>query len=255
MTDDRAWSDYLSAFHRAQPGITENVLALSTAQAESPYAWLADPLGDISPVLDLACGSGALHRPLGDGRWIGFDLSTAELGQAAHNGAGPLVQADVARLPARAGVAGAVVCSMALMIVEPLDAVLAEVARVLTPGGIFVAMVPVEGPLSGRDRLRYLRLLAALRVSRLEYPNRLALKDPAARLAAHGLRLVGDERRRFRFPLTDGGAAATLVRSLYLPDVARRRIDAAERIASRWRGDLGIPLRRFVCRFDATMIS
>ena len=257
MTAGPSWSEYLRSFHGARAGITEDVLARATADGVAPYGWLAEPVsGAGSLVLDVACGSGPLHGRLRAARWVGLDLSTAELRRAAVNGASPLVQADAARLPVRPGVVGAVVCSMALMIVEPLDAVLSEVARVLAPGGVFVAMVPVEGPLSGLDRLRYLRLLAALRLPRFDYPNRTELQRPAARLAVHGLRLVADERRRFRYPLCDDEAASTLVRSLYLPGVPSGRIATAEQIARRWRrGDLGIPLRRLVCRLDATLTS
>lgn len=257
MTAVPAWSEYLRAFHGARSGITEDVLARATADGVNPYRWLAEPLEGVhSTVVDLACGSGPLHRELPQVRWVGVDLSTAELARAAVAGAGPLVRADVTYSPLRSDAAAAVVCSMALMIVEPLDAVLSEVARVLVPGGLFAALIPAEGPLSGSDRLRYLRLLAALRLPRLDYPNRTELERPAARLAAHGLQLITDDRCRFRYPLSDDGAASTLVRSLYLPGVPVERIATAERIACRWRGgELGIPLRRLVCRLDPPTTS
>lgn len=252
MTAAPAWSEYLRAFHGARSGITEDVLARATADGRNPYRWLAEPLeGAGSTVVDLACGSGPLHRELPQVDWMGVDLSAAELARAAAAGAGPLVRADVASSPVRSDAAAAVVCSMALMIVEPLDAVLSEVVRMLVPGGVFAALVPAEGPLTATDRLRYLRLLAALRLPRLDYPNRIELEHPATRLASHGLRLVADERCRFGYPLSGDGAASTLVRSLYLPRVPVDRIANAERIACRWRGaELGIPLRRLVCRLD-----
>lgn len=251
MTAGPAWSEYLRSFHAARSGITEDVLARSTADGVNPYRWLAEPLeGAGSTVVDVACGSGPLHSELLQVGWVGVDVSAAELARAAAAGAGPLVRADVTYSPVRSDAAAAVLCSMALMIVESLDAVLSEVARVLVPGGILAALVPAEGPLSGSDRLRYLRLLAALRLPRLDYPNRTELERPAARLAAHGLRLVADERCRFRYPLSGDGAASTLVRSLYLPGVPVDRIATAERLACRWRGELGIPLRRLVCRLD-----
>jgi len=135
MTVGPTWSEYVRAFHGALAGITEDVLARAIAEGVTPYGWLAEPLSGAGLlVVDVACGSGPLRGQLREARWVGLDLSAAELGRAAVNGAGPLVQADVARLPVRSGAAGAVVCSMALMIIEPLDAVLSEVARVLAPG-------------------------------------------------------------------------------------------------------------------------
>ncbi len=222
---------------------------MATAGGVTPYEWLCEPLRQVSSlVLDIACGSGPINRILGDGAWVGIDMSAGELARAARDGTGPLVRADATRLPIATATAGAVVCSMAMMLIEPFDAFLSEVARVLAPGGVFVATIPVGGPLRMSDRLRYLRLLAALRVARLDYPNRVELSDPRERLARNGLIVVDDERRRFSYPATEGAAAETLVRSLYLPGVAEHRVDAGIRIARRWRGDIGLPLRRIICR-------
>lgn len=68
---------------------------------------------------------------------------------------------DASLLPLRDDSVDAVVMSMALMLV-PLVDTLAEVARVLRPGGVFVATVPTGGPLPSRDWLRYARLCLAL---------------------------------------------------------------------------------------------
>ncbi|MBA2607740.1 MAG: class I SAM-dependent methyltransferase [Actinobacteria bacterium] len=249
MRAGTTWSEYLTSFHSDRAGITEDVLAAATAGGVTPYEWLCEPLREVSSlVLDIACGSGPMRRPLGDVDWVGIDMSANELGRAALGGTGPLVQADAARLPIATAAVGAAVCSMALMLVEPFDAVLSEVARVLAPGGVFVATIPVERPLRMSDRLRYLRLFAALRVARLDYPNRAELTDPRERLARHGLVVVSDERRRFSYAIADSAAAETLVRSLYLPGVADDRVDTGVRVARRWRCDIGLPLRRIICR-------
>ena len=107
--------------------------------------------------------------------------------------------------------------------------------------------VPTTTPLVPRDRVRYARLFAALRVTRIGYPNTGALGHPGSVFAAHGLTVRDDTRRRFSYPLRDADAGRTLVRSLYLPDVDETRVNAAVRVARRWRGEIGIPLWRIVC--------
>ena len=71
--------------------------------------------------------------------------------------------ADAGNIPLAAGIAAVVVCSMSLQILQLLDGILDEVARLLLPGSVFVALLPASGPLSLRDRTRYARLLLALR--------------------------------------------------------------------------------------------
>ncbi len=81
------------------------------------------------------------------------------------------------------------------------EAVLSEVARVLRPGGVFIALVPSRRPLNATDTARYTRLLAALRTRHLDYPNEGLLDDGFGDLLRrHRLRPAEDERRRFRLP-------------------------------------------------------
>jgi len=178
---------------------------------------------------------------------VGLDLSHAELAAARRQGASRVALADAAALPLADGSAGSVVCSMALMLVQPLDRVLAEVARVLRPGGVFVALLPSRHPLRPSDAMRYGRLLVALRKRRLVYPNDRALDDVGGLMGHHGLRLVDDHRRRFGCQITSPAVGVMCVRSLYLPDVEPARLAAGERVGRRWVGkQLGLPLRRLV---------
>lgn len=241
------WACYVQHFHDERAGITDVVLRDARHGADSPYHWAAQPVGRDGPVVDLACGSGPLYRLFTAPVYVGVDRSRSELLLAAGAGAGPLVLADAASLPLAAGAAAAVVCSMSLQIMQPLDGALAEVARLLRPGGVFIALLPASGPLTIRDRLRYARLLVALRRHRLGYPNDVALVNPVPLFAAHGLDVVRDERRRFGLAVSATAVADVFVRSLYLPGVSPERAEAAARVARRWLGrELGIPMRRIV---------
>ena len=105
-------------------------------------------LPDGSVVLDLACGQGRHAAPLREAglRVVGLDLSEVLL-HAAHqrDPALPLVRADMRALPLRpAAVDGVVSLFNAFGYFDSDDEdrqVLAEVARVLRPGGTFVQEV------------------------------------------------------------------------------------------------------------------
>jgi demethylmenaquinone methyltransferase/2-methoxy-6-polyprenyl-1,4-benzoquinol methylase len=101
-----------------------------------------------SLVLDLACGTGDLvaaarsagHRP------VGADLSFGMLA-AAPPGHGPAVQADAVRLPFGDGSLDGVVSGFGLRNLADLPATLAEVARVVRPGGR-LSILEVDTPAS-----------------------------------------------------------------------------------------------------------
>jgi demethylmenaquinone methyltransferase / 2-methoxy-6-polyprenyl-1,4-benzoquinol methylase len=91
-------------------------------------------------VLDLACGTGDLCRDLAVRGYtpVGLDFSAGMLAAARVDA--PLVRGDGEALPvATAGVDG-VTCGFALRNFVDLDAVFAECARVLRPGGRLAAL-------------------------------------------------------------------------------------------------------------------
>lgn len=91
-------------------------------------------------VLDLACGSGRYLARLaagGPARLVGADLSAAMLARAAALPAG-LLRADLRRLPLAADSFDLVVCGLAVGHVAALAPAVAEMARVLAPGGALV---------------------------------------------------------------------------------------------------------------------
>jgi demethylmenaquinone methyltransferase/2-methoxy-6-polyprenyl-1,4-benzoquinol methylase len=111
---------------------------------------LALPAG--SRVLDLACGTGDLCRDLTAAslRPVGFDLSYGML--TAARTAAPLAQADALRLPIADGRADGVTCGFALRNFVALAPFLAELARVVRPGGR-IGLLEVATP--GNPLLRW----------------------------------------------------------------------------------------------------
>ncbi len=245
MTD---WSDFLRDFHQRHPGITEDVLAHSHFTGRSPYQWLVEATTPSARTLDLACGSAPMAAE-GRGRpWIGLDRSPSELSRAARHPNTAYVVGTASHLPFTDAAFDVVVCSMALMLLEPLEACVREVERVLAPGGRLVALTPGGGSvLTLRDQARWARLLVRLRRARLTYPNRSAPSSLVERASRGRWALLADERRRFAFEMERDGDALRLVDSLYLPGVDPRRLPRARALARTWVGsDLGIPLRRVV---------
>ncbi|MGE4425597.1 MAG: class I SAM-dependent methyltransferase [Solirubrobacteraceae bacterium] len=93
-------------------------------------------------VLDVACGPGnttrRLHDAVGDGLVVGLDYSATMLTRAVRDtssDAVAYVRADAHRLPFADGSFDAVACYGALYLVERPDEVIAQMARVLRPGG------------------------------------------------------------------------------------------------------------------------
>ena len=125
-----------------------------------PTEWLNIPAGGIT--LDVGCGPGSvtasLARAVGpDGLTLGIDISASMLARAVRAESGPQIgflRADAQRLPLRDATVDAVVCIAVLQLVPDPVAALAEMARVLRPGGRLAAVVPVAGRAA-----RLLRLL------------------------------------------------------------------------------------------------
>lgn len=242
---DRSWSDYVQDLHAAHAGITEQVLQRARYDGVNPYDWLVERLPREGRVLDLAGGNGALTVRLPPAVTATIlDTSPAELADAREREIRRLARADAAALPLADASIDAVACSMALMLV-PLRPTLAEVRRVLKPGGLLVATLPATRPLTAGDAYRYGRLLFTLRRTRLSYPNDGKLGNLEKVLAGAGLRLTDDQRCRFLFHIETRGVGRMLFNSLYLPDLPPHRLASARRVAEGWAGaDLGIPIRR-----------
>jgi SAM-dependent methyltransferase len=240
------WGSYLKTFHQDLPGITEDVLGVSISAGQTPYEWLLNAISPGSDLLDIACGSAPTLRAGWSSPWTGVDRSRAELDRARFNGGRNLATAEATELPFADRQFTSIVCSMALMLLEPIDDCLTEMVRVLSPGGDAVFLLPGGGvPLIVSDWWRWGSLLIALRQTRFRYPNDRSLQRMSAVVAPHGLTIVGDERRRFVHPIADVDAADRFIDSLYLPGITAARKSRARRLARSWVGsDIGIPLRR-----------
>lgn len=154
--DAAAVLDHLESVHRANAGFTEScaVSCLDAAGRDS-YDWLAEAADGsaITAVLDLACGSGVLLERLAGRiahvRLTGVDMSVDELALArARLGSDRVtlhrsMAQDLSFLAD--GSMDAVLCHWALTLMDPVAPVLAEVARILTPTGVFAAIV--DGPI------------------------------------------------------------------------------------------------------------
>lgn len=246
------WDGYLEGFHAARPGITESVLRRARDGGTDPYGWLAEVVPPGGRVLDLGCGSAPLFRMLAGRSWIGLDTSGAELAAARAARAGPLLRASAAAIPLRDASVDMVACSMSLMVATPVPRVIAEIARVLRPGGLLAATIPAAGPLRPADRAAVAGLIAALGRAPA-YPAGRGMAHIPALLAGHGLPVTGDSRRRFGCRLRSTADADRFLSSLYLPGVPASRCRLARgylRFLARLGYEMPVPLRRVTAERD-----
>jgi arsenite methyltransferase len=124
-----------------------------------PIDWLNIPAGGVA--LDVGSGPGnvtaSLARAAGpDGLALGIDISEPMLARAVSAQAGPQVgflRADAQKLPLRDETVDAAVSLAVLQLIPNPSATLAEMVRVLRPGGRMAVMVPTVGPAATVFRL------------------------------------------------------------------------------------------------------
>ena len=111
-------------------------------------------LPEHSRVLDLACGTGDLCRLLDERGLvaIGLDMSEGMLRQGRSTA--PLILGDAVSLPLGNGTVDGVVCAFGLRNFTEIPAVIAELARVVRPGGR-IALLEVAVPAGALARTGY----------------------------------------------------------------------------------------------------
>lgn len=208
------------------------------------------PLPQCQRAMDLGCGTLPLARPLREQvqcEWWAVDASVGMLAEARERGRldgfMPL-QADAEALPFAAGMFDLVFSSFALQWASSPANVLAEVARVLAPGGLLALSLPVAGTLRELAD-SWARVDGGVHVNALP-----ALGDWQAAAAEAGLTAVADNAlsltawfpdvRTLARSLKDTGANVVPGRQAGLVTPARFR--AMETEYERWRTNQGVPL-------------
>ncbi|WP_416975790.1 methyltransferase domain-containing protein [Streptomyces sp. 4F14] len=154
---------FLRDFHAGRPGVTGEAFARGRGpDGRSSYELLRDRVAGAGSVLDLGCGDGVLLELLRsrERRLAGIDLSPQAVRLARARG----FAVEVGRaqeLPYADGEFEAVVSHMAFMLMADADAVAAEVARVLAPGGVFACVIG-GGAVEGEAYERFVRVLRGL---------------------------------------------------------------------------------------------
>ncbi len=247
------WKNYLRNFHTAKAGITEEILQRSFADAKSGYGsihaydWVSEVFAQAKVIVDLGCGSGPFRRHGVNRTLIGVDISAAELRIAGDHGGYRLIRSDVSKLPLRSDFADVTISSMALMLFESLELVFSEMNRILKPQGLAILLLPASKPLSVGDIQRYLRLFKILNISRLDYPNDVAINRLDSVALRAGFKVISDESLKFQYVIRSQGDARAFLESLYLPKVDSEKFEKAVELAGKWIGkSMGIPLRRLV---------
>lgn len=124
-------------------------VARSELDVDSEYLLFKSLLGDLDgPVLDLGCGTGIFSRRLAaehpGAQVLAIDVSRPMIEEAlaqAREAGAPVdfIRAQMPELPFHDAALKGVLMAGSLQLVEALDALMAELFRVLRPGGVWVA--------------------------------------------------------------------------------------------------------------------
>lgn len=134
MTPDEVWERHADWWQReftngVDPEYTEQIIPLAV-----------DLMAGYESVLDVGTGEGQIARVLAaeGAEVVGVDIAAAQVDEASRRGGGPRYVRGVANdLPFDDGHFDAVVACLLFEHIDELDKSLAEVARVLRPGGRF----------------------------------------------------------------------------------------------------------------------
>lgn len=137
-----------SAFSNASNSYNRNA-----GLQEQAADWLCEVVSDATTVLDVGCGTGMLAQRLRSrvDRLLGLDMAWGML-QQARPWYEQCLCADMGRVPLAANSVDAAVSNLAIQWVASPESALAEMGRVLKPGGQLVLTVPLPGSLVELER-------------------------------------------------------------------------------------------------------
>lgn len=242
--DQSHWETYLASYHAERPGITEQAFEHARHPRHgTPHDWLAAAMpANPGVVLDAGCGNAPLHDRLPrGGRYLGVDASDAELQLANRRSRGPVLRGDLRDLPLPDSSVDTVVSSMSLMLVHPVHQVMAELARVLRPGGAMLLLLPSMWPLTLADAPPLLSVSLSLRGPG-SMPQRVTGRRVRRTLTAAGLLLTSSSTCRFPFAIRSKEDADLAVEALYTPGRSQRQRDRTSRALAAKAPDLELPL-------------
>jgi SAM-dependent methyltransferase len=147
-------ASYIESFHRDHAGITERILRRARSADTDSYEWLVAAVHSRAFVLDIGSGSGPVAARVQ--YWIGIDRSPEELAVAKLAGRPTVVRATADALPARSAAVVVAVSAMSLQVLEPIDDVMAELARVMRPGGQLAVLRVPRTAATGRQAVHRL---------------------------------------------------------------------------------------------------
>jgi SAM-dependent methyltransferase len=132
-------SDQLNLYYRRTPWLS--VLRFLEVEQFKMIRDLCSP-----PVLDLGCGDGFIAKKAFEQEiCAGIDIKLNSLKTAQSNGTYRMVaNADATHLPLNNSSFRTVYSNGAIEHMKDLNVVLSEIARILMPGGVFVALVPSD---------------------------------------------------------------------------------------------------------------
>lgn len=156
------WRAHLQNFHAQMPSATPSAfLKMMDERGRTSYQVLAEAISQhVSPqaaVLDVGCGDGEfaehLRARVPQSSFVGVDISSEEIERARKrfgNGQTNFCCAEAEHLPFADATFDVVVSHMALMLIPNIDRALAEIRRVLRPGGTLAFIVNAASLQDGR---------------------------------------------------------------------------------------------------------
>ena len=125
---------------------------------------------------------------------------------------------------------------MGLVVVQPMGQVLAEVARVLRPGGVLAGIAPGAAA-AGAPRRPHPDQHQRPAADQAAVPRAGGADRVRRALAGVGMRAMEDARERYRFGIRSRADAELMMSALYLPSTRPVRVErAVDYLADGWTG-------------------